>query len=134
MRSTVLRVDTRGRRIVDLTAEVRAFAAEAGADGLLQVFVPHATAAVAIIETGAGSEDDLEALLARLLPREEIYAHRHGSPGHGGDHVVPALLAPSVTVPVLAGEPQLGVWQSVVLVDPNPDNDDRTVRLSLLAG
>lgn len=134
MRSTVLRVDTRGRRIVDLTAEVRAFAAEAGGDGLLQVFVPHATAAVAIIETGAGSDDDLEALLARLLPREDVYAHRHGSPGHGGDHVVPALLAPSVTVPVLAGEPQLGVWQSVVLVDPNHDNDDRTVRLSLLAG
>jgi secondary thiamine-phosphate synthase enzyme len=131
--STVLTIETGARRIVDLTADVRQFCAERG-DGLCNVFAPHATAGVAIMETGAGSEPDAVAALERLLPRDDRYRHAHGSPGHGADHVLPVLVAPSVTVPVLAGEPALGVWQSVVLVDTNVDNPRRTVRLSFLAG
>jgi secondary thiamine-phosphate synthase enzyme len=134
MRSTVLRVDTRDRLVVDLSHEVRAFAAEVGGDGLLQVSVPHATAGVAIIETGAGTERDLAELLERLLPRDDRYVHQHGSRGHGGDHALPAVVAPSITVPVIDGAPQLGTWQSVVLVDPNQDNHDRSVRVSMLGG
>ena len=94
--------------------------------------MPHATAGVAIIETGAGSDDDLIDALERLLPRDDRYRHAHGSPGHGADHVLPALVAPSVTVPVQDGEPLLGTWQSVVLVDLNRDNPRRTVRLSFV--
>lgn len=105
-----------------------------GADGIAVVFVPHATAGVALIETGSGSEEDLRAALDRLLPRAARYAHSHGSPGHGADHVLPAFVAPSITIPVLAGELQLGTWQSVVLVDLNPDNPRRQVRFSLLEG
>jgi len=131
MHTTEIRFDTSGRRIVDLTADVVEFCAGRG-DGLLNVFVPHATAGLAVMETGSGSEDDLEDLLARLLPRDDRYRHRHGSPGHGGDHVLPALVSPSLTLPVLAGRPALGTWQSVVLVDPNDDNPHRTVRLSYL--
>jgi secondary thiamine-phosphate synthase enzyme len=131
--SEVLDVDTRRRRTVDLTDEVRSFCAGRG-DGLCNVFVPHATAGVAILETGAGSDDDLVDTLERLLPRDERYRHSHGSPGHGADHVLPALVAPSVTVPVSAGEPLLGTWQSVVLVDLNRDNPNRSVRLSFVAG
>jgi secondary thiamine-phosphate synthase enzyme len=131
--SDVLDIDTSRRRIVDLTESVRKFCADQG-DGLLNVFVPHATAGVAIIETGAGSDDDLIDTLERLLPRDDRYRHEHGSPGHGADHVLPALVAPSVTVPVQGGEPQLGTWQSVVLVDLNRDNPRRTVRLSFVAG
>ncbi|HEX6843562.1 MAG TPA: secondary thiamine-phosphate synthase enzyme YjbQ [Actinomycetota bacterium] len=134
MRTETFRIDTRGRRLVDLTDRVRAFAASVGEDGLVHVFAPHATAGLALIETGSGTEADLEAVLERLLPRDERYTHRHGSAGHGGDHVLPAFIAPSLTVPVVGGELGLGVWQSVVLVDPNRDNDDRTVRLSFLAG
>lgn len=134
MRSSALQIDTRGRRVVDLTAEVRSFAREAGGDGLLQVFVPHATAGVALMETGSGSEPDLDELLERLLPRDERYRHRHGSVGHGGDHLLPVLVSPSLTLPVLDGEAQLGTWQSVVLVDPNRENDRRQVRLSFVAG
>ena len=134
MRTTELRVRTGDRLATDLTAEVRAFAAEGGGDGLLHVFVPHATAGVAIIETGSGSETDLAAAIDRLVPRDAGYVHAHGSAGHGGDHVLPAFVAPSLTIPVVAGAPQLGVWQSVVVVDPNRDNPDRTVRLSFLAG
>jgi secondary thiamine-phosphate synthase enzyme len=98
------------------------------------VFVPHATVGVAILETGAGSDDDLLAALDDLLPRDDRWRHRHGSPGHGRDHVLPAFIAPSITVPVLGGELQLGTWQSVCLVDTNVDNVRREVRLSLLSG
>lgn len=133
MDSTVFTVDTRDRQIVDLTEEVRAFCAGRG-DGLLSVFAPHATAGVAIMETGAGSEPDVVATLERLLPRDDRYRHAHGSPGHGADHVLPVLVAPSITVPVLQGRPALGTWQHVVLVDTNPDNPRRQVRLSFLAG
>ena len=134
MRTVELRVRTGDRFVTDLSADVRAFAGEAGGDGLLQVFVPHATAGVALLETGSGSEADLADAVARVVPRDARYAHAHGSPGHGGDHVLPAFVAPSLTLPVVDGVPQLGVWQSVVLVDPNVDNPDRTVRLSFLAG
>jgi len=132
-KSHVLEIDTSRRRIVDLTERVRKFCADHG-DGLLNVFVPHATAGVAIIETGAGSDDDLIETLERLLPRDDRYHHSHGSPGHGADHVLPALVAPSITVPVAGGEPLLGTWQSVVLVDLNRDNTQRQVRLSFVNG
>ncbi|WP_380281159.1 secondary thiamine-phosphate synthase enzyme YjbQ [Kitasatospora purpeofusca] len=103
-----------------------------GRDGLLNVFVPHATAGIAVLETGSGSDDDLLAALRDLLPADERWRHRHGSPGHGRDHVVPGLVAPHATLPVIDGRLALGVWQSVVLVDTNGDNPRRTVRLSFL--
>jgi len=131
--SDVLDIDTARRRTVDLTDQLRSFCAPRG-DGLCNVFVPHATAGVAIIETGAGSDDDLVDSLERLLPRDERYRHAHGSRGHGADHVLPALVSPSVTVPVHNGKPLLGTWQSVVLVDLNRDNPRRSVRLSFLTG
>jgi secondary thiamine-phosphate synthase enzyme len=134
VRTRALQIDTGGRRIVDLTADVDAFAAEVGADGLLHVFAPHATAGVALIETGAGTETDLEAAIEQLLPREDRYAHRHGSVGHGGDHVLPAFISPSLIVPAVGGRVALGTWQSIVLVDPNRENDVRTVRLSFVTG
>ncbi|CAN5831901.1 secondary thiamine-phosphate synthase enzyme YjbQ [soil metagenome] len=133
MHTDVLDIDTSRRRLVDLTAEVRRFCADQ-ADGLCNVFVPHATAGLAIIETGAGSDDDLLEALERLLPRDDRYRHSHGSFGHGADHVLPGIVSPSVTVPVQAGEPLLGTWQSIVLVDLNEDNPRRSVRLSFLAG
>ena len=133
MDSDVLEIDSSRRQIVDLTEKVRKFCAEHN-DGLCNVFVPHATAGVAIIETGAGSDADLVDTLERLLPRDDRYRHAHGSPGHGADHVLPALIAPSVTVPVQGGEPMLGTWQSVVLVDLNRDNPRRSVRLSFING
>jgi secondary thiamine-phosphate synthase enzyme len=129
----VLDVDTSREQVVDLTRAVRAFCVDRG-DGLCNVFAPHATAGVAIIETGARSDDDLVDALERLLPRDDRYRHAHGSPGHGADHLLPALVAPSVVVPVQDGEPLLGVWQSVVLVDLNRDNPRRHVRLSFVAG
>ena len=132
-KSRVLEIDTSRRRIVDLTDAVRSFCAGRG-DGLCNVFVPHATAGLAIIETGAGSDDDLIDTLERLLPRDDRYRHQHGSAGHGADHVLPAIVAPSVTVPVQSGEPMLGTWQSVVLVDLNRDNRQRQVRLSFVNG
>jgi secondary thiamine-phosphate synthase enzyme len=132
MRTETHTFDTRGRIVVDVTPEVRAFAAATEGDGLINVFVPHATAGVALIETGSGSEQDLEELLTRTFPRDDRYEHRHGSMGHGGDHIVPAFVAPSVVIPVIDGELALGTWQSVVLVDPNRDNDRRTVRLSVV--
>ncbi len=119
--------------VADLTAEVARFCAGRG-DGLVSVFVPHATAGVAIIETGAGSDADLLAALADLLPRSDRWHHRHGSPGHGADHVLPALIPPSLTIPVVDGRPTLGTWQSIVLVDTNVDNPTRRVRLSFLRG
>lgn len=129
----MLNIETGQRRIIDLTDAVRSFCGGRG-DGLCSVFVPHATAGVAIIETGAGSDDDLVETLERLLPRDDRYRHSHGSPGHGADHVLPALVSPSVTLPVEDGEPQLGTWQSIVLVDLNRDNPQRKVRLSFLGG
>lgn len=134
MRTTTFTIDTGGRRVVDVSDRVRRFAAETDADGLLHVFVPHATAGVAVIETGAGTEADLEATLARLLPRDDRYGHRHGSVGHGGDHVLPAIVSPSLILPIVAGDVKLGMWQSVVVVDPNRENDTRTVRLSFVEG
>lgn len=133
MDSEVLELATGGRLTTDITAAAAQFCRGRG-DGLLQVFVPHATAGIAIFETGAGSEEDLDLILESLLPRGAAYLHRHGSPGHGRDHVLPALVAPSITVPVLEGRMQLGTWQSLVLVDPNVDNPHRQVRLSFLAG
>ncbi|GAA2820762.1 secondary thiamine-phosphate synthase enzyme YjbQ [Crossiella cryophila] len=121
--------------VYDLTAECERFLADAGErDGLLHVWVPHATAGLAVLETGAGSDDDLLAALRELLPKDDRWRHRHGSPGHGRDHVLPALLPPYATVPVLGGRMALGTWQSVCLVDTNVDNPVRKVRLSLLVG
>jgi secondary thiamine-phosphate synthase enzyme len=132
MRSEAITVRTGGAECVyNLTRYCRAFTTDEG-DGLLNVFVPHATAGLAIVETGAGSDDDLLAALDVLLPRDSRWEHRHGSPGHGRDHVVPAFLAPSLVVPVLGGELQLGTWQSICLVDTNVDNATREVRLSFL--
>ncbi|MFI1002972.1 YjbQ family protein [Streptomyces galbus] len=122
--------------VVDLTHDCESFLREAaaGRDGLLNVFVPHATAGVAVLETGAGSDDDLLAALHTLLPADDRWQHRHGSPGHGRDHVLPAFVAPHATLPVVGGRLQLGTWQSVCLVDTNRDNPERKVRLSFLAG
>jgi secondary thiamine-phosphate synthase enzyme len=121
--------------VVDLTRHIEAFLGETGAgDGLLNVWVPHATAGIAVIETGAGSDPDLLAALRDLLPADDRWRHRHGSPGHGRDHVLPAIIAPSMSVPVLGGRPALGTWQSVCLVDTNTDNPVRSVRLSFLPG
>jgi len=122
--------------VVDLTRDCEAFLREAaaGRDGLLNVFVPHATAGIAVIETGAGSDDDLLAALHTLLPADDRWQHRHGSPGHGRDHVLPALVPPHATLPVLNGRLELGTWQSVCLVDTNRDNLQRKVRITFLAG
>jgi secondary thiamine-phosphate synthase enzyme len=135
--SRTLQVRTGGRDVVrDLTRECREFVAAYGdeASGLLHVFVPHATAGIAIIETGAGSDDYLLAALADLLPADDRWRHRHGSPGHGRSHVMPALVPPYATVPVDGGRLALGTWQSICLVDLNVDNAEREVRLSFLAG
>ncbi|MEP6852796.1 MAG: secondary thiamine-phosphate synthase enzyme YjbQ [bacterium] len=133
MDSVELRVDNGARITTDLTDQVRNFCHGRG-DGLLSVFVPHATAGVVLMETGSGSEQDLAAVLSDVLPVEDRYRHRHGSLGHGRDHVLPAFIAPSLTVPVFDGRPALGTWQSVVLVDTNGDNPSRRIRLSFLAG
>ena len=132
MRTIEFAIDTGSRRVIDVTAQVEAFALEAATDGLLHVFLPHATAGLALMETGSGSEGDLEELLERLLPRNDRYAHAHGSTGHGGDHLLPAVISPSLVLPVVRGRLALGTWQSVVVVDPNRENDRRTVRLSFL--
>ncbi|HXH58365.1 YjbQ family protein [Iamia sp.] len=133
MESIKIEVRTGDRVVTDLTDEVARFCHGRG-DGLVHVFAPHATAGLALIETGAGSDDDLATVLGDILPRDDRYRHRHGSPGHGADHVLPALLSPSVSLPVLDGRPALGTWQSVVLVDTNADNPERTVRVSFLTG
>ena len=123
--------------VLDITRDCASWVSDLGdgrADGLLHVFVPHATAGIAILETGAGSDGDLLTALDDLLPRDDRWIHQHGTPGHGRDHVVPAFLSPSMTVPVLAGRLTLGTWQSLCLVDTNVDNPDRQVRLSFLPG
>ncbi|MGH3763262.1 YjbQ family protein [Actinophytocola sp.] len=140
MHTTEIEVETGGREVVhDLTDACHRFLTGlnggAGApDGLLHVWVPHATAGLAIIETGAGSDDDLLAALRELLPADGRWRHRHGSPGHGRDHVLPALVPPYASIPVVSGELALGTWQSVCLVDTNVDNRVRKVRFSFLAG
>jgi secondary thiamine-phosphate synthase enzyme len=133
MGTTEIRFDTSRRKVVDLTGEVEQFCAGRG-DGLCSVFVPHATAGVALMETGSGSEEDLIAALERLLPRDAHYLHRHGARGHGADHLLPVLVSPSVVLPVIDGRVVLGMWQRVVLVDMNSDNVHRRVRLSFVAG
>jgi secondary thiamine-phosphate synthase enzyme len=133
MKTEVHTYDTSASPILDITTDVQQFLGGAS-EGLLNVFVPHATAGVAVMETGAGSESDLEATLDRLLPRDDRWTHRHGSPGHGADHLLPAFISPSVSIPILNGHMQLGTWQSIVLVDLNRDNPQRKVRFSLLEG
>ncbi len=120
-------------RVLDLTHDCAEWVSGRG-DGLLQLFVPHATAGLAVLETGAGSDEDLLAALADLLPADDRWRHRHGSPGHGRSHVMPALVPPYATLPVVDGRLALGTWQSICLVDLNVDNPDREVRLSFLAG
>ena len=136
MHATTLTFDTGSTfALVDLTDDIARFLSDAPvAEGLLNVFVPHATAGVAIMEMEPGTKRDAPALLGDLLPRDDRWAHAHGSRGHGADHMLPLVLAPSVVLPVADGRMQLGTWQSVVLVDPNVDNPTRTVRLSFLAG
>ena len=134
MRSETRSYRTGGDEVVlDITADCEDFVA-GQQDGLLHVFVPHATAGLAILETGAGSDEDLLVALAELLPADDRWRHRHGSRGHGRSHVLPALVPPYATVPVLAGKLALGTWQSICLVDVNVDNHDRQVRLSFLSG
>ena len=134
MRSETYSYMTGGRdTVLDITRDCTEFAAHE-TDGLLHVFVPHATAGIAILETGAGSDEDLLAALDELLPADDRWRHRHGTRGHGRSHVMPALVPPYATVPVLGGQLQLGTWQSICLVDLNVDNHDREVRLSFLAG
>ena len=134
-----MRSETRSYRtggqdaVLDITDDCAEFVRGQG-DGLLHVFVPHATAGIAIVETGAGSDDDLLAALGELLPADDRWRHRHGTPGHGRSHVMPALVPPYATVPVDDGALALGTWQSICLVDLNVDNPDRKVRLSFLAG
>ena len=126
-------LENRDRQLVDLTDEATRFCRPLG-DGLLSVFAPHATAGVALMELGSGSEPDLAEVLERLLPRDDRYRHRHGTPGHGADHLLPVLVSPSLVIPVVGGRMALGTWQSLVLVDLNRDNPHRKVRLSFLAG
>jgi secondary thiamine-phosphate synthase enzyme len=132
METARLDIDTSRNRIVDLTPQLQRFC-EGRGDGLVNAFVPHATAGLALMEVGSGSEADLATALERLLLRDAPYRHAHGSPGHGADHLLPALLTPSVTLPVLGGEVALGTWQSLVLVDMNVDNPRRQVRFSFLS-
>jgi secondary thiamine-phosphate synthase enzyme len=119
--------------VLDVTSDCAAYVADRG-DGLLHLFVPHATAGIAILETGAGSDDDLLAALRDLLPGDDRWRHRHGSRGHGRSHVMPALIPPYASVPVLSGRLALGTWQSICLVDVNVDNSEREVRFSFLGG
>jgi secondary thiamine-phosphate synthase enzyme len=134
MDTEIMTISTGSRRgVFNVTRTAESFVSGKG-DGLLSVFVPHATAGLAIIETGSGSDHDLLATIDDLIPRTDRYRHRHGSPGHGADHVIPGFVAPSLTIPVLAGQLLLGTWQSIVLVDPNPDNQERKVRFSFVPG
>lgn len=134
METTSLEVRTGGRfAVVDLTGRIEQWLDRRG-DGLVNVLAPHATAGLALIETGSGTERDAETALDALLPRDDRWRHRHGSPGHGRDHVLPLFVAPTLTLPVVGGRLALGTWQSVVLVDPNLDNPVREVRLAFLGG
>lgn len=131
MRTETIQLDTSSARVVDVTGQVEGFAADEQ-DGLVHLFLPHATAGLAIFELGAGTEPDVLDTVDRLLPRDDRYRHRHGSPGHGADHVLPAFVSPSLTVPVQDGRVLLGTWQSIVVVDTNRDNPRRTLRLSFV--
>ncbi len=133
MREAEIEVHTGNDQVIDITDRVSRFVSD-GRSGLLNIFVPHATAGVAIMETGSGSEGDLVVALERLFPRALQYTHSHGSRGHGADHLIPALVSPSVTIPVKGGRLELGTWQRIVLVDLNRDNPDRRVHLALLEG
>jgi secondary thiamine-phosphate synthase enzyme len=134
MKTAELSIQTGRRRgLFDLTDACEKFVAGEG-NGLLVVFVPHATAGIVVVELGAGSDADLMAVLDRLLPRDDRWVHRHGSPGHGADHLVPIVAPPSLTVPVVSGRLTLGTWQSIALLDPNSDNASRAVRLTFLPG
>lgn len=133
METERLTIDTDGRLVVEITSQVTSFAVGKG-DGVLAVFLPHATAGLALIETGAGSEDDLADTIEALLPRDDRYAHRHGSKGHGGDHLLPVFISPSLVLPVVGGDVVLGTWQRVVIVDPNRENNQRNVLLAFLSG
>lgn len=133
METTLLEIRTGSRHLTDLTPEAVAFCAGRG-EGLLHVFAPHATCGLALLELGSGSEADLDELFERLLPRDDRYRHAHGSPGHGADHLLPVLVSPSLSVPVVEQRPALGMWQSLVLVDFNADNPQRQVRFSFLSG
>ena len=133
METIEVALDTSSRRVTDLTGHVMSFAGGKG-DGLLHVFAPHATAGVALMELGSGSERDLDELVERLLPRDARYTHRHGASGHGADHLLPLLVSPSLVLPVIEGRPALGTWQRVVFIDYNVDNPARRVRLSFVAG
>jgi secondary thiamine-phosphate synthase enzyme len=136
MTSVELEVDTRGRLVTDITNDVDRFVADAagGGAGLAHAFLLHATCGLALMETGSGSEADLAEAIERLLPRDDRYRHAHGSVGHGGDHLLPVFVSPSLTLPVDGGRLVLGTWQSVVVVDPNRENNRRTLRLSFQAG
>lgn len=131
MRTERFEVETGGRLVTDITGRVEGLAAENG-DGLLNVFLPHATCGLALMETGSGSEADLTEAVERLLPRDDRYRHRHGSVGHGGDHLLPVFVTPSLMLPVESGRLALGTWQSVVIVDPNRENNVRRVQLTFL--
>lgn len=133
MQTRQITLDTSKRKVTDLTEEIRSFCSDLG-DGLLSVFAPHSTVGLAIIELGSRSDVDLENVLTQILPRDDHYEHAHGATGHGADHLIPAFLAPSITLPVQSGRPALGVWQSVVLVDLNVDNPERHVQLSFIKG
>jgi secondary thiamine-phosphate synthase enzyme len=134
MRSDEFEIDTRGRLVSDITDRVQSFAKEADGDGLLHVFLPHATAGLALMETGSGSEEDLANVVEEVLPRDDRYRHRHGAQGHGADHLLPAFISPTLTLAVRGGRVILGTWQSVVVVDPNLENNRRRIVLSLLEG
>jgi secondary thiamine-phosphate synthase enzyme len=131
MRSETLELDTSTGQFHDITKDVQRFVQGAG-DGLVNVFAPHATAGIALMETGSGSERDLADVIERILPRDNRYTHSHGSKGHGADHLLPALIAPSITIPVAGGEMKLGTWQSIVLIDTNRDNPHRRIHLTFM--
>jgi secondary thiamine-phosphate synthase enzyme len=127
-------VDTQGRLVAEITDRVESFCRDHGGSGLVHVFLPHATAGLALMETGSGSEEDLQEVVERLLPRDDRYRHRHGSTGHGGDHLLPVFVGPSLVLPVDDGHLALGTWQSVVIIDTNRENNRRSVQLRFVEG